>query len=93
MTRSEIRYQVRSTIVTELRCPIARVVDNAEFEADLGASTLDKISIVCGLENAFGIKLSDGEAAFCKTVGTAIDLVETKVENRQLLPRLREAGL
>lgn len=93
MTRSDIRYRVRSIIVSELRCPIARVGENAEFAADLGATGLDKISIVCGLENAFWIRLSDDEVTFCKTVGTAIDLVETKLENKLLLPRLREAGL
>ncbi len=82
MARRDIAARVRAVIVAELRCTPAKVCEDAEFGADLGATSLDKIGIVSAIEDAFGILLSDREVAFCETVGTAIDLIETKVENR-----------
>ncbi|HVM38317.1 MAG TPA: acyl carrier protein [Sphingomicrobium sp.] len=97
MRREEIARRVRTVLVRELRCPGSRVTENAEFVADLGAmpapglppagrqgGILDKLAVMMALEDEFGIKLTDREVAFCETVGTAIDLVETKLENRRV---------
>lgn len=82
MRRSDVAQRVRIVLVRELRCPASKVNEDAEFAADLGASSLDKIGIASALEEEFGVRLSDREVSFCETVGTAIDLVETKLENR-----------
>lgn len=82
---SEIdRRRVRAIIAGHLNVAIARVQDNADFRLDLKADSLDLVEIPALLEEAFAIRISDDEAEFCESVGTAIDLVETKLENKRL---------
>lgn len=83
MTRADIERTIRELLVAELRCPASKIRDEAELDRDLGASSLDKITVTCGLENRFGIRLSDDECIFAQTVGTLADLVEQKLDNRQ----------
>lgn len=82
MTGVETARRVRVTIARELACPVTRLCDNAEFRRDLGADSLDLVQIPQALEVEFGILLSDDEVEFVQTVGTAIDLVRTKLENK-----------
>lgn len=79
------RRKARVVIAQVLAVPVERVRDDADFRSDLRADSLDLVEIPAALENAFGIRISDEEAEFCKSVGTAIDLVETKLENRRLV--------
>lgn len=74
--------RVRITIARELACPLARLTEGADFRRDLGADSLDLVQVPAALEDEFGIRLSDAEVEFCQTVGTAIDLIRTKLENR-----------
>lgn len=77
------RRRARTVIARELSASVARCHDDASWR-DLGADSLDMVTIPAALENEFGIRLGDAEVEFCQTVGTAIDLVETKLENRRL---------
>lgn len=86
MTRAEITRRARMIIVQELGCDPARVRDTAEFRRDLKADSLDMVTVPSAIEDEFGIRLSDAEVAFCETVGTAIDLIETKLQNRGIAP-------
>jgi acyl carrier protein len=82
MTDVEIGRRARIVIARELACPIKRLADGADFRRDLGADSLDLINVPHALEEEFGVRFSDDEVAFTQTVGTAIDLVRTKLENR-----------
>ena len=84
MSRAEVARRVRTVLAEELLCPPSRLREEADLTADLGAGSLDKITIACRVENTFGIKLSDDECAFAQTVATLIDLVEQKLENRRV---------
>jgi acyl carrier protein len=84
MTREETARRVRALLIEELRCPASRIRDDADLGGDLGAGSLDKITVACRIENDFGIRLSDDECAFAQTVGTLTDLVQQKVENRRV---------
>lgn len=46
---------------------------------ELGADSMDMVEILVTLEAAFGISITDDEAADCDTVGAAIALVDRKV--------------
>lgn len=83
MSRDATARLVRTLLIAELRCATAKIHDDAELGADLGAGSLDKITVACRVENEFGIRLSDDECAFAQTVGTLIDLVEQKLENKR----------
>ena len=82
MTDVDITRRARVIIARELACPLKRLTDNADFRRDLGADSLDLVGIPHALEDEFGIRFSDDEVEFTQTIGTAIDLVRTKLENR-----------
>lgn len=48
---------------------------NDSFEKDLGADSLDHISVVMAIEDEFEIEISDGDADRLKTVKDVVDYV------------------
>lgn len=80
MIRREIERRARLVIVRQLACDPARVTESAEFRSHLKADSLDVVSLTMALEEEFSVAVSDDEAAFCETVGTAFDLIENKLE-------------
>lgn len=81
---SMTRRKARTIIARELAASVSQCHDDAGW-AELGADSLDMVAIPRALEEAFGVRFSDEQVEFCKTVGTAIDLVEAKLENRGML--------
>jgi acyl carrier protein len=50
----------------------------ARFQEDLEADSLDLVELIMTLEEKYGIKISDEEAAGIKTVGDAVDFVAAR---------------
>lgn len=93
MSRADIAQRARLVIARELQVPIGRIREDSDFRADLAADSLDMVQLPAALEEEFGIRITDDEAEFAETVGTAIDIIEGKVEQGQLAPpALRRAG-
>lgn len=84
MNRREIEQRARMAIARELCVAPSRIRETSDFRADLGADSLDMVKVVAALEDEFKVSVSDDEAAFCQTVGTALDLIENKIELRSL---------
>lgn len=80
MNRRDIEQRARIVLARELHVELAKVRDEADLREDLGADSLDMVHLTASLEDEFGVQVSDDEAEFCQTVGTAIDLIEAKVE-------------
>jgi acyl carrier protein len=81
MNDVELGRRVRVTIARELNCPLPRLTDAAELRRDLGADSLDLAALPAALEEEFDIVLTDDEVDFCQTIGTAVDLIRSKLEN------------
>jgi acyl carrier protein len=75
MTREEVFAMVRAHLVDELEVDPARIDDRTNFRADLEADSLDLYTLVQELEDSYGVKMSDEEAAQIVTVGQAVDFV------------------
>jgi acyl carrier protein len=75
MTREEVFAMVRAHLVDELEIDPARIDDSTNFRADLEADSLDLYTLVQELEDSYGVKMSDEEAARIATVGQAVDFV------------------
>jgi acyl carrier protein len=88
MSRPEIERRARLVIARELSVHPARIREDAEFRRDLAADSLDMVQLPAALEEEFGIAISDDEVEFATTVGTAIDIIEAKLEQGQLVPAL-----
>jgi acyl carrier protein len=91
MNDVDLGRRVRVTIARELHCPLTRLRDGAEFRRDLGADSLDLVTIPRALEDEFSIQLTDAEIDFCQTVGTLVDVIRSKLENGAAFDR-RRAG-
>ena len=75
MTREQVFAMVQAHLVDELEIDPARIDDATNFRADLEADSLDLYTLVQELEDSYGVKMSDEEAARIVTVGQAVDFV------------------
>jgi acyl carrier protein len=78
VTRAEILSYVRAHLADELEIDAARVEEQTRFKEDLEADSLDLYSLVQELEDTYGVRMSDEQAARIRTVGQAVDFVITE---------------
>jgi acyl carrier protein len=75
MTRDEVLDLIRAHLADELELDPARVEESTRFREDLEADSLDLYTLVQELEDSYGVKMTDEEAARIRTVGQAVDFV------------------
>ena len=75
MTREEVLELIREHLADELELDPARVQESTHFRDDLSADSLDLYTLVQELEDQYGVKMSDEEAARIHTVREAVDFV------------------
>ena len=75
MTREEIFGLIRGHLADELEIDPSTVDEDTRFKEDLGADSLDLYTLVQELEDSYGVKMSDEQAAQILTVGQAVDFV------------------
>ena len=75
MTRDEVLELIRAHLADELELDPARITESTHFREDLAADSLDLYTLVQELEDSYGVKMSDEEAARILSVGQAVDFV------------------
>lgn len=63
-----VQERVVRVIAEQLGVKPEQVTEEAHFENDLGADSLDAVELVMALEEEFGIEISDGDAERMKKV-------------------------
>jgi len=79
MTRDEVMAKVREHLAAELDVPAGSITETTRFRDDLDADSLDLYELVMELEDTYGIRISEAEAARIETVGDAVDFVAERV--------------
>lgn len=74
----EITTRIGDVLVAKLGISADSVVEVANIEMDLGATSLDMVETIMSLEDEFDIEISDRDAEGLKTVGDVIALVKKK---------------
>ena len=82
MTRDEVLELIREHLADELELAPERVQESTHFREDLSADSLDLYTLVQELEDQYGVKMSDEEAAQIHTVAQAIDFVLANTPSR-----------
>jgi acyl carrier protein len=75
MTRDEVLDLIREHLADELQLDPERIQEETHFRDDLSADSLDLYTLVQELEDSYGVKMSDEEAARIHTVRQAVDFV------------------
>jgi acyl carrier protein len=75
MTRDEVMTKVRAHLAEELEVDPSRIEAGTRFKEDLDADSLDLYELVMELEDGYGIRVSEEQAAQIKTVGDAVEFV------------------
>src|SRR4026207_1811481 len=68
-SREEILEQVKGALSEKLGIDESEITEDASFEEDLGADSLDLVEVVMDLEDQFGLKIPDEDAARREAVG------------------------
>jgi acyl carrier protein len=75
MSREEVFSLIQAHLADELDLDPAQIDESTRFKEDLEADSLDLYTLVQELEDSYGVRMSDEQAAQILTVGQAIDFV------------------
>ena len=74
-SREEIFERVKSVLGEQLGVDESEITEDASFQDDLDADSLDLVELIMELEDNFGMKIPDEDAQKITTVGQAVDYV------------------
>ena len=79
MNREQVFSLIRAHLVDELEVDPGSISESTRFREDLEADSLDLYTLVQELEDSYGVRITDEEAAQILTVGQAVDFVLARV--------------
>jgi acyl carrier protein len=75
MTREAVFTLIRNHLADELDLDAGGIEEGTRFKEDLDADSLDLYTLVQELEDSYGVKMTDEQAAQILSVGQAVDFV------------------
>ncbi len=75
MTREQVYELIREHLSDELDLDPEEIREDTRFKEDLEADSLDLYTLVQELEDTYGVRIADEQAAGILTVGQAVDFV------------------
>ena len=83
MPRADVIDLIRGHLASELEIEPARIDEGTRFKEDLEADSLDLLELTVELEDTYGLRIPDEEAAKILTVGQAADFVVAHAQDPQ----------
>lgn len=71
--------KLREIIADVMSIDADEITEDASFENDLGADSLDVFQIIMGIEDAFDIEIDNEEAEKIVTVGDAVEQIKNAI--------------
>ncbi len=78
MEEQAIFEKIKDVVADKLDTDPTDITEDASFVDDLGADSLDVVELIMGLEDEFGIEISDDEAENIRTVGDAVRFISSQ---------------
>ena len=78
MDNMDTLTKIKEVVADKLDVNIEDIELEKSFVEDLGADSLDVVELIMGLEDAFGLEISDEQAEKIVTVGDAVQFIESK---------------
>jgi acyl carrier protein len=75
LEREQVFALIQAHLADELDVEADAIVETTRFKEDLEADSLDLYTLVQELEDTYGVRMSDEQAAQILTVGQAVDFV------------------
>ena len=75
MNREQVFSLIRAHLADELEVDPDSIQETTRFREDLEADSLDLYTLVQELEDSYGVRISDEEAAKILSVGQAVEFV------------------
>ena len=82
MTDEEVLELIRAYLAAEMEVDPSRINADTRFKEDLNADSLHLVELVVELEDRYGIRIPDEEAAKILTVGQAAEFVAARAPER-----------
>jgi acyl carrier protein len=79
--RDEVMNRIREHLAEELEVDAGVIAESTRFKEDLEADSLDLVELTVELEDSYGIRIPDEQAAKILTVGQAADYVAAHAED------------
>jgi acyl carrier protein len=83
MSNASIESKVKSIIADQLGVGEDEIKPESSFIEDLGADSLDIVELVMAMEEEFEVEIPDEEAENIKTVGDAINYINTHKNDKK----------
>src|SRR3954466_11852223 len=90
-SREEVFERVKEVLTEQLGIDDGEITEEASFQEDLDADSLDLVELIMELEDQFGIKISDEDAQKIQTVARGVGYV-APAQWRAARGRLRARG-
>jgi acyl carrier protein len=74
-TREQVIDLIRAHLADELDVDPELIMEQTRFKEDLEADSLDLYTLVQELEDTYGVRMTDEQAAQILTVGEAVEFV------------------
>ena len=74
-SRDEVFERIKEVLADRLSVEESDINEEANFQEDLDADSLDLVEMIMELEDQFGIKIPDEDAQKIQTVGQAVEYV------------------
>tara|TARA_Y100000031_G_C8175327_1_gene363806 strand:+ start:145 stop:384 length:240 start_codon:yes stop_codon:yes gene_type:complete len=76
---SDILEQVKKITAEQLDVSEDEITEEANFQDDLGADSLDQVELVMALEEEFDVQIPDEDAEKIRNVGSAVKYITEKL--------------
>lgn len=76
-TKTDIQAELAAIVEEIAGVPAADVQADKQFVADLDVDSLSMVEIVVAAEEKFGVRIPDDQVKNLKTVGDAVDYIDT----------------